>query len=246
MNETLRILYERKSVRLFDGRAIPVEDKNAILRAAVEAPTAGNQQLYTIIDVQSEEKREALAVLCDNQPFIAKAALVLVFCADCRKWYNGFLAAGCEPRRVGVGDLLLAVSDTNIAAENAVIAAEALGISSCYIGDVMERCEEMRALLSLPAYVFPAAMLVFGYATEKKAHLPKPKRVEMAHVVHTDTYRDMGEAELREMWAERAGERGFDEYMRAFCARKYNSAFSREMTRSVGVYLSEYEGNDGK
>lgn len=241
MNETLRILYERKSVRLFDGREIPKEDKNAILRAAVLAPTAGNQQLYTIIDVTDPEKKGALSVLCDNQPFIAKAALVLVFCADCRKWYNAFRAAGAEPRDIGVGDLLLAVSDTNIAAENAVIAAEALGVSSCYIGDVMERCEDMRALLSLPPYVFPAAMLVFGYATEKKATLAKPKRVDMKHIVHENAYRDMDEAELRVMWSERAGAKGFDEYMRAFCARKYNSDFSREMTRSVGVYLSEYE-----
>lgn len=241
MNETLRILYERKSVRLFDGRSIPKEDKDAILRAAVEAPTAGNQQLYTIIDVTDEEKRAALAVLCDNQPFIARAAMVLVFCADCRKWYNAFRAAGAEPRDVGVGDLLLAVSDTNIAAENAVIAAEALGISSCYIGDVMERCEDMRALLSLPPFVFPAAMLVFGYATEKKETLPKPKRVDMAHVVHENCYRDMDESELRRMWEERSGAKGFDAYMQAFCARKYNSDFSREMTRSVGVYLSEYE-----
>lgn len=245
MNETLRVLYERKSVRLFDGSPIPEEDTAAVLRAATEAPTAGNQQLYTIIRVQDAAKREALSVLCDNQPFIAKAALVLVFCADCRKWYHAFCAAGCEPRDVGVGDLLLAVSDTNIAAENAVIAAESLGISSCYIGDVMERCEQMRALLSLPPYVFPAAMLVFGYATEKKAQLPKPKRVDMKHIVHTDTYRDMDERELREMWGERAGERGFDEYMRAFCKRKYNSDFSREMTRSVAVYLSEY-GKDGR
>ncbi len=246
MNETLRILYERKSVRLFDGRAISDADKAAILRAAVEAPTAGNQQLYTIIDVVSEEKRKTLAVLCDNQPFIAKAAMVLVFCADCRKWYRAFRAAGAEPREIGVGDLLLAVSDTNIAAENAVIAAEALGLSSCYIGDVMERCEEMRELLSLPPYVFPAAMLVFGYATEKKATLPKPKRVDMKHILHTDAYRDMDEGELREMWAERAGAKGFDDYMRAFCARKYNSEFSREMTRSVGLYLSEYEDPTGK
>ncbi len=246
MNETLRILYERKSVRLFDGRAIPKEDKDAILRAAILAPTAGNQQLYTIIDVTDPAKKEALSLLCDNQPFIAKAALVLVFCADCRKWYDAFRAAGAEPRDVGVGDLLLAVSDTNIAAENAVIAAESLGISSCYIGDVMEGCEQMRALLSLPPYVFPAAMLVFGYATEKKAQLVKPKRVEMKHIVHENAYRDMDEEELRVMWCERAGLKGFDAYMRAFCERKYNSDFSREMTRSVGVYLSEYATDTGK
>lgn len=241
MNETLRILYERKSVRLFDGREIPRADKDAILRAATEAPTAGNQQLYTIIDITDPAKKQTLSLLCDNQPFIAKAALVLVFCADCRKWYNAFCAAGAEPRKAGVGDLLLAVSDTNIAAENAVIAAESLGISSCYIGDVMERCEDMRELLSLPPLVFPAAMLVFGYATEKKATLQKPKRVAMEHIVHENAYRDMEEEELRRMWDERAGIKGFDAYMRAFCARKYNSDFSREMTRSVGVYLSEYD-----
>lgn len=240
MSETLRILYERRSVRAFEDRAIDGCEREAILRAATEAPTAGNQQLYTIIDITDKEKRERLAVLCDNQPFIARAALCLVFCADCRKWYNAYLAAGAEPRAPGVGDLLLAVSDTNIAAENAVIAAEALGISSCYIGDVMERCEDMRALLSLPPYVFPAAMLVFGYAAESVRSREKPSRVDLRHIVHENAYRDMDEGELREMWGERAGIKGFDAYIRAFCERKYNSEFSREMTRSVAAYLEDY------
>ena len=240
MSETLRILYERRSVRAFEDRAIGGREREAILRAAAEAPTAGNQQLYTIIDITDKEKRERLAVLCDNQPFITRAALCLVFCADCRKWYNAYLAAGAKPRAPGVGDLLLAVSDTNIAAENAVIAAETLGISSCYIGDVMERCEDMRALLSLPPYVFPAAMLVFGYAAESVRGREKPKRVDMRHILHENAYRDMDEGELREMWEERAGIKGFDAYIRAFCERKYNSDFSREMTRSVGAYLKDY------
>ena len=88
----------------------------------MNAPTAGNQQLYTIINVTDPKLKEQLSESCDHQPFIAKAPLVLVFCADCRKWYNAFLAYGCQPRKPGVGDLLLAVSDTNIAAQNAVMA----------------------------------------------------------------------------------------------------------------------------
>ena len=50
-------------------------------------------------------------------------------------------AVQSSPREPDVGDLLLAVSDANIAAQNAVTAAEAMGIGSCYIGDIMENAE---------------------------------------------------------------------------------------------------------
>ena len=163
MNTTLQQLRARKSTRVFTDRPIPPEAKAAILEAAVQAPTAGNQQLYTIIDVTDPAVQAKLVETCDNQAFIGTAQMVLVFCADCKKWYDAYIEAGCSPRLPGAGDLLLAVSDTNIAAQNAVCAAESLGIGSCYIGDVMENCEAQRELLGLPRYVFPAAMLVFGY-----------------------------------------------------------------------------------
>ena len=142
MNETIRQLHERKSVRVFEERKIGEAEKRAILQAACQAPSAGNQQLYTILDVTDPAIKEQLVRTCDNQPFIADASMVLIFCADCKKWYDAFLDAGCEPRSPGVGDLLLAVSDANIAAQNAVTAAQSLGSGSCYIGDIMENCEE--------------------------------------------------------------------------------------------------------
>ena len=240
MTQTIRELLERKSVRVFEDREISLEDKALILQAAAEAPTAGNQQLYTILDITDQKLKEELVITCDNQPFIAKAKMVLVFCADCRKWYEAFRAAGCEPRKPGVGDWLLAVSDTNIAAQNAVTAAESLGIGSCYIGDIMENAEKQRELLHLPKYVFPAAMLVFGYPTQQQKEREKPKRVAMQHVVHENGYRVMDDAEYREMFGPRTAERGYDEWMKAFCNRKFNSEFSREMTRSVGEYLKQY------
>lgn len=51
MNEVIRQLAARKSVRAFEDRDIPGEVRAAILEAAAQAPTAGNQQLYTILDV---------------------------------------------------------------------------------------------------------------------------------------------------------------------------------------------------
>ncbi|MBP3651743.1 MAG: nitroreductase family protein [Clostridia bacterium] len=241
MNEVIRQLKERKSVRMFEDREISAGDKALILEAAAMAPTAGNQQLYTILDITDQQLRERLVATCDNQAFIAKAKLVLIFCADCRKWRNAFACAGAEPRKPGPGDLMLAVTDAAIAAQNAVTAAQSLGIGSCYIGDVMENCEAHRELLCLPEYVFPAAMLVFGYPTQQQVERKKPERVAMEHIVHENAYRQMNEAELRDMFAARAGERGYDEWMRAFCDRKYNSDFSREMSRSVGVYLRDFD-----
>jgi len=240
MNKVIKELYERKSVRVFTEREIEEEKVQAILRAATEAPTAGNQQLYTILRVTDEDMKKRLSVTCDNQPFIADAKLVLIFCADCLKWYDAFLRADCEPRKPGVGDLMLAVSDAVIAAQNAVVAAHSLGIGSCYIGDIMENIEAHRELLHLPEYVFPAAMLVFGFPTEQQLRREKPKRAPMEHIVHENTYRPMDEGELQSMIGKGKDGEEYQRWIKAFCERKYNSDFSREMTRSVKEYLEQF------
>ena len=241
MNEVIESLYRRKSVRAYEDREIPEEMKQLILEAAMQAPSAGCQQLYTILDITDQKLKEALAETCDHQPFIAKAPMVLVFCADCKKWYDAYIEAGCEPRKPGVGDLMLAVTDTVIAAQNAVTAAESLGIGSCYIGDIVENCEEQRKLLQLPDYVFPAAMLVFGWPTKQQKERQKPERCDLKHIVHENTYRSMDGAELRDMFAHECKNRTYEEWCSAFCKRKYNSDFSREMSRSVAKYLEQFE-----
>lgn len=240
MNEVIRQLHERKSVRVFTEREITPEDKALILSAATQAPSAGNQQMYTILDITDQKIKEELVKTCDDQPFIARAKMVLIFCADFQKWYDAFEAAGCAPRKPAAGDLMLAVTDAAIAAQNAVAAAHSLGIGSCYIGDVMENCERQRRLLNLPQYVFPAAMLVFGYPTTQQKERRKPERADMRHIVHENGYRRMDEEELREMFAPKAGAQPYEAWMQAFCNRKYNSLFSREMSRSVRMYLKEF------
>ena len=244
VTKSIEEMLSRKSVRAFTGEKIPEETKNLILEAAVNAPTAGCQQLYTIIDVTDQNLKEALADTCDHQPFIAEADLVLVFCADCRKWYEAYLDTGCDPRKPGEGDLLLAVTDAAIAAQNAVTAAWSLGIGSCYIGDVMENCEKQRALLKLPSYVFPAAMLVFGYPTQQQLEREKPKRAALKYIVSENAYPEHTQRDRQEMFF---GSRGYAEtkleytsWMRAFHMRKYNSDFAREMTRSVRKYLEDF------
>ena len=241
MNSVIQSLFDRKSIRVFTDREITPEEKDLILRSAVQAPTAGNQQLYTIIDVTDQAVKDILVKTCDNQPFIASAKMVLIFCADCKKWYDAFRFAGCEPRQPWVGDLALAISDATIAAQNAVVAAESLGIGSCYIGDIMENCEQHRELLKLPKYVFPCCMLVFGYPTEQQQERKKPLRSPMDSIVHENHYHEMDAAELEAMLDIRvAPGNTYENWITAFCKRKYNSDFSREMNRSVSEYLKDF------
>ena len=136
---------------------------------------------------------------------------------------------------------MLAVADACIAAQNAVTAAESLGIGSCYIGDILENAEAVREALALPACVVPAAMLIFGRPTEQQRRRPKPRRFAPEAIVCENTYRDRTEAELRADFAARDGaDFAFDAEIRAFCARKYDSDFSREMSRSAAVYWQDF------
>ena len=241
MNDIIKELMERKSVRAYTSQPIEPEAKRIILQAAMEAPTAGNQQLYTILDITDQQLKDTLVGTCDNQPFIAKAQMVLIFCADCQKWYDAYEAGGCQPRKPGPGDLMLAVTDAAIAAQNAVTAAGSLGIGSCYIGDIMERCERHRELLHLPPYVFPAVMLVFGYPTEQQRRREKPKRCSLEYIVHENGYGRLTDNQLQMMLKNNFDDRDFTEWIQAFCKRKYNSDFSREMSRSVEEYLKNFK-----
>ncbi len=234
MNQTIQALHERKSVRAYEDREISPEEKRIILEAALQAPTAGNMTLYTIIDVTDPALKARLAVTCDNQPFIARAPMVLIFCADYRRWYELFKRHVEVVREPEEGDLLLANADAIIAAQNAVVAAESLGIGSCYIGDITENIEIHRQLLNLPEYVTPACMLCFGYPTNQQKERDKPPRFRVEDIVHENTYRTNDDRSMEDMLAERNefAPEGVGEWVQRFCARKWNSEFSVEMSRS--------------
>ena len=248
INETIRLLMERKSVRQFVQEPMPREDVETILNAAVQAPSAGNMTLWTIINVTDPEKKLALSKSCDNQPFIATAPLVLVFCADYRRWFEVFktLDLGEELRTPGEGDFMLAMTDTIIAAHATVVAADALGYGSCYIGDIIENCEVQREILELPEYVKPVCMAVYGRPTQSQIDRKKPPRFQVSEVVCENTYRRTTADEMAGRLKRRQGldDEAFDRWLMAFTKRKWNCDFSREMTRSAAKMIREW--NEGK
>jgi len=258
MNETLKVIDRRKSTRVYSAEPLTQAEKDAILQATLRAPTAGNMMLYSIIEIEDQELKERLAITCDNQPFIAKAPFVLLFVADYQRWYDYYLLCSvperCEelgicPRDPQAGDLLLACCDTLIAAQTAVIAAESLGIGSCYIGDILENYETHRELLALPRYVLPITMLCFGHPAREKGAKTRTTRFDREFIVHKNCYRRLDEANLERMFSplqeklfasgqkrKEAENLGQHQYFRKFIAD-----FSIEMNRSVKEMLKNWK-----
>jgi FMN reductase (NADPH)/FMN reductase [NAD(P)H] len=257
MNATLELLMNRKSVRGYSDRPVTGAEKEAILQAAMRAPTAGNMMLYTILEVEDQALKDRLAVTCDDQPFIARAPFVLLFLADYQRWYDSYLAGGvvdaCHQRGLalrqpGAGDLLLACCDTLIAAQTAVIAAEALGIGSCYIGDILERFEIHRELFHLPPYVLPVTLVCFGYPSADQAARKMTPRFAPEFIVHRNTYRKLNDQELSQ-WMQPRNDQfsvtlpradGIENVSQFNYFKKFSAEFSVEMNRSVQAMLASW------
>ena len=259
MNPTLQIIHDRRSIRAYQDRAVEPAVRDRLLQATLRAPTAGNMMLYSILDITDPSIKDTLARTCDNQPFIARAPLLLLFLADCQRWHDYYLASGVEAvcrargqpmRQPAEGDLFLACCDALIAAQTAVLAAESLGLGSCYIGDILENYETHRDLLHLPRFVFPISLVCFGYPTPAQLERERTTRFDRKFIVFQNRYRRLEPEHLGEMFgefearaeAQRDKIAGFVSAAQLQYDRKFNAAFSREMTRSVQAILRVWQG----
>ncbi len=260
MNETLQVLLNHRSIRAYEAQEIGADERDMILQAALRAPTAGNMMLYTIIEVCDQAAKDTLARTCDNQPFIAKAPLVLLFLADYQRWFDYYMLSDVEAlcqrsgeplRKPQEGDLFLACCDALIAAQTAVVAAESLGIGSCYIGDIMENYEVHRDLFQLPQYTFPICLLCFGYPTESQKHRAMTSRFDREFIVFKDRYRRLSQDDFTEMYQDLQEQflkrsnraEGIDNVGQATYVRKLNADFTKEMSRSVQAILQSWKSS---
>jgi len=254
MNDTIRTLLNRKSIRDFAPRPVPQELRDEVFAATLRAPTAGNMMLYSIIEVSDPALKERLSETCDRQRFIATAPWVLVFLADYRRWMDLFAATGVEgmcsalgkamqsPRE---GDLVLALCDTLIAAQTAVVAAESFGLGACYIGDILEHAEEHRELLGLPRYVFPVTLICLGYPTDRSLSLPLKPRFDRRHIVFENRYRSCDAEDFDDMAKEAGGlgmryREGAANFGQHLYLKKFVADFTAELRRSVRTLLDDW------
>ena len=255
-NEMLSLLKERRSIRAYSSRKLTEEEINTIIHSAMRAPTAGNMMFYSIIQVKDQKMKEKLVKTCDNQPLIAKAPLVLLFLADVQRWWDYFKISNiddqCAKENIEFqtpqeSDLLLASCDALIAAQNAVIGAEALGIGSCYIGDIMENYEIHREMFNLPRWVFPITLICFGYPKGDKEKIPLTTRFPQKYIHFINRYESLNSEDFKDMFKNdprNAQLKEGENLAQIAYFKKLAADYSIEMRRSVKAALKGWTGKE--
>lgn len=236
MNKIIEQLQNHRTYRQFDETyQLPEEELQAILTSSRQAPTWMNGQFYDIIVVKDRGKRQQLVEWNPGNPHMLHSAVFLLFVADLKRTQLVAEKLG-TPYRAGEGldPLIVAVTDTALALENAVIAAESLGLGAVVVGSVRKNIAQISELFQLPDYVLPIAGVSIGKPAVAMAVKP---RLPEAAVVHVDTYQPydyqvieeyvstmeiFGEARETKTWT-----------------KKFADYFSREPNKQVDDFLAQ-------
>lgn len=187
-NETIASLLAHRSVRGFRPDPLPAGTLETLVAAAQSAATSSNLQTWSVVAVDDPAARKEIATVAGNQRHIEQCPLFLVFLADVSR--NARLAGQEKVELAGLPFLesfLVAAVDAALAAQNAVVAAESLGLATVYIGAMRNDVTRVAELLRLPAGAAPVFGLCVGYAAPGREGEVKP-RLPQAAVLHRETY----------------------------------------------------------
>ena len=188
MNEVMNTILHRRSIRRFDSRQIEESALQEILQAGLYAPSAGGRQDVIFAVCQDREINERLGRIkrANSHPRMATAASYVSreqpSIADDPKLTNAFYDAPTVITFFAPKQFLFSVDDCAVAAENMMLAADALGIGSCYIGQGWPAFadpygQEVLKNWRIPTDHYAVMQLVLGYPREGDRHpTPKPRK----------------------------------------------------------------------
>lgn len=184
-NAVLASIHEHGSVRRYLPDPVPSAHVEAIVAAAQRASTSSNLQAWSVVAVTGQAKREALAHLCGDQAHVAQAPVFLTWCADLARLDRACELRGYRQSTEYLESFLVAAIDAAIAAQNAAVAAESLGLGICYIGAIRNEPHAVVELLQLPALTLPITGMTVGWpATEA----PVRPRLALDAILHWEHY----------------------------------------------------------
>lgn len=183
-NPTVDLLMQRASVRRFQDRPVPGEALEQIMLAGRQAPFAG--QMYSAVVISDAARRQKLAE--EYGPMVTNAPLFVLICLDVHKLDKFVAAKGRKNVASDLGLVWLGLQDASYFAENIVIAAEALGLGSVYLGGAPWTVELFDEMCHLPERVFPMVGLLLGYPAENP---PARPRIPARYVWFNEEYRDL-------------------------------------------------------
>ncbi|MCX8964654.1 oxygen-insensitive NADPH nitroreductase [Erwinia psidii] len=181
MTPTIDLLCSHRSVRAFTGQPVSDAERQAILAAAQSASSSSFLQCSSVIRITDRALRDQLVTVSGGQQYVAEAAEFWVFCAD----FNRHLQI-CPQAELGMAEqLLLGCVDTALMGQNAMIAAESLGLGGVFIGGIRNGIAEVTELLGLPRFVLPLFGLCLGWPAQSPQRKP---RMPVAMLLHENRY----------------------------------------------------------
>ncbi|MFW9924079.1 MAG: nitroreductase family protein [Candidatus Thorarchaeota archaeon] len=190
MNKTIDDLLNHTSIRRYLDKEIEPEVLDLLLQAGQRAPSAGNLQNYSLLVLDDKEIMEKIAKDA-GAPFLTKAPLCIISLVDHHRFWK-LCQINDAPFPFNTADgVFTGMWDAIVSLHNIQVAAESLGLGTCYIGLILET--DNKKLLGLPDYVFAAGMLSIGYP-EIKPDLRQ--RLPRKAVVHKNFYRSPSDDEI--------------------------------------------------
>ncbi|MCF6378834.1 NADPH-dependent oxidoreductase [Nocardioides KLBMP 9356] len=196
-SDVVRLQLAHRSVRRFLPDAVSDDDLRTLVAAAQSAPTSSNLQPWSVVAVRDPERRRRLSTLAARQQFVADAPLLLVWIADLGRARR--LAESREHKLEAADYLetaLIGFIDVALAAQNAVVAAESLGLGSCYVGAIRNNPEEVAAELGLPPHAIAAFGLAVGRPDPTERAGVKPRLPQQAVLHHEQYDAELADAHL--------------------------------------------------
>jgi FMN reductase (NADPH) len=198
MNEVITTILNHRSIRHFKDKQLSDEQIKTIVACAQAASTSSFIQAYSIIGIKDKEKKRKLAEIAGNQEYVAENGHLFVFCADLSRHE---LIGEMEGKNVvasieSTEKFMVALIDATLAAQNAAIAAESMGLGICYIGGIRNKLEDVKGLLKTPDRVIPLFGMTVGYP--EKINDQKP-RLPFEHVYHEEEYDQDQDVYLRQL-----------------------------------------------
>lgn len=190
-NPTLELIHRHGSVRHYRPDPLPRELVESVIAAAQRTSTSSNLQMWSVVAVADQEKRDRLATLCGSQEHISQAPVFLAWCADLSRLDRVAQLRGYTQVTNYLENFVVATVDAAIASQTAALAAESLGLGICYIGGIRNRPGEIAQMLDLPRLVFPITGMTLGWPARTPRTRP---RLELPAVLHWETY-DTGQNE---------------------------------------------------
>ncbi|MFS0594091.1 oxygen-insensitive NADPH nitroreductase [Cytobacillus horneckiae] len=187
MNTMINLINNHRSVRHFEDKPLSEEQIQMIVTSAQAASTSSFIQAYSIIGVTDEAKKKKLAELAGNQSFVETCGHFFVFCADLHrhKVVSEMEGINLTESIESTEKFMVGLIDAALAAQNAALSAESMGLGICYVGGIRNNLHGICEVLKTPEHVIPLFGLAVGYPARENEQKP---RLPYHHIYHENEY----------------------------------------------------------